>query len=189
MDFAHFLLPRGAAAPESMAQGAEYADMESLEGGAPSGKDGDAAGAAGAVATGNARQGTVLGTILNFVTNTVGAGMLSLPWCIANCSLVPGIVALCIAALLNSCSVLLLAASAQLAQAYTYRELGEAVGGPWLGYFAQVASALYVRFWRIGVRVWCDFVGVSMLCGLGGWCVSVRSIRGFHKRPLGSRRF
>jgi len=70
--------------------------------------------------------------------------MLSLPWCLMQASLVPGLVLMVFISVLAALSVVVICASADLAgKVYTFKELGARAVGPGFGVFLQVVVALY----------------------------------------------
>ncbi|KAA0164728.1 hypothetical protein FNF31_02265 [Cafeteria roenbergensis] len=87
---------------------------------------------------------TMLGTVMGIANNVVGAGMLSLPWCLMQASLIPGLTLMVGISALAALSVVVICASADLAGGvYTFKELGARAVGPGFGVFLQVVVALY----------------------------------------------
>jgi solute carrier family 38 (sodium-coupled neutral amino acid transporter), member 2 len=89
-------------------------------------------------------EASLFGTTMNMATNVVGAGLLSLPWCLKEASLVPGLVLMILIAGLAALSVLVICAASDLAGGVsTFKELGEKAAGKGFGVFIQVVVALY----------------------------------------------
>ena len=67
-----------------------------------------------------APKGTTFSTAITLISNTVGAGLLSLPFVIATAGLVPGALALLLTGALNCASAVLIARCCQLSGAASY---------------------------------------------------------------------
>jgi amino acid permease len=91
-------------------------------------------------------RGTTFSTGITLISNTVGAGLLSLPFCIATAGLAPGALALLLTGVLNCASAVLIARCCQLSGAASYMEL---VGAAF-GRAAQARVALLLALYTLG---------------------------------------
>lgn len=106
-------------------------------------------------------------TAISMLVNLVGAGFVSLPWCLSRASIVPGLVLLAAFCVLNALSALIICACAERTHVYSFVKLGSVVVGPGFGRFVQLVTALNTAGTCIsyGVLI-CDFAPHA-LEGLG----------------------
>ena len=90
-----------------------------------------------------AGRATALATAISLCANLVGAGLLSLPYTLKRAGLVTGIVAMTGMCVVNACSVLLIARCCDLAQRYSYLDVGRAALGPVAGAAITAVMAVY----------------------------------------------
>ena len=90
-----------------------------------------------------ARTSTALSSSINLLNNVVGAGLFSMPWCLAQSTLISGCLVFIVICLLNLYSFVLLARCCQLAGCFSYLEIGNVALGPRFGTIAQGTSTLY----------------------------------------------
>eukprot|EP01050_Picozoa_sp_SAG11_P013371 SAG11_NODE_1557_length_4684_cov_3.766194_2_plen_275_part_00 len=72
-------------------------------------------------------------TVLNVMNNVIGSGLLAMPFALQSCSIVIGVLLLCIYMIAGGLSVILLAQSCDMAGSFVYRDLGAAAFGPRAG--------------------------------------------------------
>ena len=77
------------------------------------------------------------------MANLVGAGFLTLPYCIAQSGIIPGVMWLIFTCLLNSFSVMGITKCCMMSGKYTYKDVGEAALGPGITRFLNTVMAVY----------------------------------------------
>jgi amino acid permease len=88
-------------------------------------------------------QGGLFATALNLSNNMMGAGLLTVPYCLMETSVVTGIIIFSVVAVVAGLSFMLLAQSCDLAQSYSYLEMGKQALGPNFGNLVLMFLLLY----------------------------------------------
>ena len=88
-------------------------------------------------------QSTSLSSSVNLINNVVGAGLFSMPWCLAQSTVVTGLALFVAVCVLNAYSFVLLARCCTLTGCYSYLEIGRRAFGPRFGVVAQATALLY----------------------------------------------
>ena len=86
---------------------------------------------------------TPLSSTVNLINNVIGAGLFSMPWCLAQSTIVSGLVVFVLICLLNVYSFVLLARCCTLTGCYSYLDIGRLALGPRFGILAQATAILY----------------------------------------------
>ena len=86
---------------------------------------------------------TALSSAVNLLNNIIGAGLFSMPWCLAQATLVSGSVIFVIVTLLNVYSFMLLASCCSMTGCYSYLDIGQQALGPRFGALVQTTAILY----------------------------------------------
>lgn len=94
-------------------------------------------------------QGSVLATALNLSNNMIGAGLLSVPYCLMETTVVTGVVIFSIVAVVAGLSFMLLARSCDMAGSYTYLEMGKRAFGNRFGNLVLC----FILFYTSGVNI------------------------------------
>jgi amino acid permease len=116
---------------------------------------------------------TSLATVLNLCNNLVGAGLLTLPYCLKNASIMVGIVLLFVVGALSAASFTLLAALCDATGQFTFRGLCEVTLGKKSAVVIQSVIAVYTTVSCLSYLILCaDFVAgdkgiANWVCGLG----------------------
>lgn len=110
---------------------------------------------------------SALTTGVNMAVNVIGAGLLSMPWCLSRASVLPGLGLMALVCLLSGASVVVICACAERARVLSFVDLGTAAAGPRFGRFSQVVAAVYAAGSCISdVVLIGDFVPTALV-GLG----------------------
>lgn len=88
-------------------------------------------------------EATPLATGVNIAVNVVGAGLLSLPWCLARAGVIPGLSIMALMCALNGLSIVVICACAERSGVFSFVEMGTLAVGPNFGRFIQAIAALY----------------------------------------------
>lgn len=86
---------------------------------------------------------TITSSVLNLINNIVGAGLLSLPWCMKEATLMTGIIAAVIIAVLNAYSFVMLAWCCEYSGSFSYKKMGQEAFGTTWGVIIQVFVLCY----------------------------------------------
>ena len=86
---------------------------------------------------------TVRSSSVSLVNNIVGAGLFSMPWCLAQSSAITGALAFLLICVLNLTSFGLLAECCELSGSFSYLAIGKRAFGSTFGVVAQVCTMLY----------------------------------------------
>ena len=86
---------------------------------------------------------TPLSSTVNLINNVIGAGLFSMPWCLAQSTIVSGLVVFVLICLLNVYSFVLLARCCTLTGCYSYLDIGRLALGP-------RCAGRYAHPWRAG---------------------------------------
>ena len=90
-----------------------------------------------------APRSTAVSSIVNLLNNVIGAGLFSMPWCLAQSTVLSGALVFVIICVLNVYSFVLLAQCCALTGCYSYLDIGKAALGPRFGVVAQCTALLY----------------------------------------------
>jgi amino acid permease len=86
---------------------------------------------------------SVLGTAVTIINNTIGAGLLALPFTFMRSSLVTGALSMAAIALLNGVSMVVLARCCDLSGEFAYKDIGARALGPRAGVAITALMATY----------------------------------------------
>jgi len=89
---------------------------------------------------------TVASTVVGLSNNIVGAGILSLPWCFKQASIVEGTLLLVLVAGLSGLSLVLTAICCDLSSCFSFRGMGEQALGRGFGVMIQAVMLVYTFF-------------------------------------------
>lgn len=88
-------------------------------------------------------EATAFATGVNIAVNVVGAGLLSLPWCLARAGVIPGLSIMALMCALNGLSIVVICACAERSGVFSFVAMGTLAVGPAFGRFIQAIAALY----------------------------------------------
>ena len=80
---------------------------------------------------------------INLINNVIGAGLLSMPWCLREATLVTGCIIFAVVCMLNVISFGLLARCSDMTGCFSYLDIGQQALGARFGVAAQVTTMLY----------------------------------------------
>ena len=86
---------------------------------------------------------STLSSSVNLINNVIGAGLFSMPWCLAQSTVYAGCAVFVIVCLLNVVSFVLLAQCCTMSGCYSYLEIGRQAIGPRFGRAAQGTAMFY----------------------------------------------
>ena len=84
-----------------------------------------------------------LSSTVNLLNNIMGAGLFSMPWCLAQSTVVGGSIVFVLICMLNVYSFTLLARCCTMTNRYSYLEIGKVALGPGFGMAAQCTAIFY----------------------------------------------
>ena len=85
----------------------------------------------------------VFPSVLNLTNNILGAGLFSMPWCLAQATAVSGTILLILCAVLNTISFVILCRCTEISGEYSYLKMGRVALGARFGVVVQSVVALY----------------------------------------------
>jgi len=89
------------------------------------------------------KEATVTSTVFNLSNNVVGAGILSMPWCFKQSSILEGVALICFVGTMSGLSLILIAVCCEVTHCFTFRGLGENALGPSFGIVIQSIMFVY----------------------------------------------
>ena len=121
-------------------------------------------------AGGELPRASAMATGITIMANLVGAGLLSLPYTFKRSGLLVGVVAMCVMAVLNTFSMVVIAKCCELCGSYSYKDIAKAAVGPTGGIIVTAIMAVYTLGSCISFSVLLgDFIP-SLICEDG--CMS-----------------
>lgn len=112
-------------------------------------------------------------TVLNLSNNIIGAGILSLPWCLKEAGMLEGLALFVVVGLLSGSSMVLIAICCEQTRLFTFKQLGEHALGKCFGCILQLSMLIYTSLSCVSFLVLAgDFFSgdsgvVRGLCGSG----------------------
>ena len=93
--------------------------------------------------SGSVQNASLASTVMNLSNNIIGAGILSLPWCLKEAGIVEGICLFAFVGLLSGSSMVLIAICCEQTHLFTFKDLGEHALGKCFGCILQLSMLIY----------------------------------------------